>query len=120
MCSGRCIFGNTTTCSGNRGIRRSGVLAKDDGIVNAGCTVLVEKVTKTYPDGRMDILTRGQRRFELGMLNEDKDYRRGRVEFFDDEDEQPAPPELQRKALAQYRELVELGAVNSPGEPDTA
>ena len=35
------------------------VLAKDDGIVNAGCTVVVKEVLKTYADGRMDILTRG-------------------------------------------------------------
>ena len=37
------------------------VLAKDDGIVNAGCTVAVEKLLQKYPDGRMDVLTRGQR-----------------------------------------------------------
>ena len=41
------------------------VLAKDEGIVNAGCTVAVEKVLQMYPDGRMDILTRGRRRFEI-------------------------------------------------------
>ena len=35
------------------------VLARDDGIVNAGCTVKVEKVLQMYPDGRMDILTPG-------------------------------------------------------------
>src|SRR3954452_15477343 len=39
------------------------VLAKDEGIVNAGCTVKVERVLHRYPDGRMDILTMGQRRF---------------------------------------------------------
>ena len=50
------------------------VLAKDDGIVNAGCTVVVKEVLKTYPDGRMDILTRGVRRFEILGLNEDKAY----------------------------------------------
>src|SRR5438067_2796119 len=31
------------------------VLAKDEGIVNAGCTVIVDKVLEMYPDGRMDI-----------------------------------------------------------------
>ena len=35
------------------------VLAKEDGILNAGCTVMVEKVLEMYPDGRMDILTCG-------------------------------------------------------------
>src|SRR6476620_9896855 len=46
------------------------VLAKEDGIVNAGCTVIVEQMLKQYPDGRMDILTAGRRRFEVVTLNE--------------------------------------------------
>src|SRR4051812_31340685 len=58
------------------------VLAKDGGIVNAGCTVVVESVLQRYPDGRFDVLTRGQRRFRLLSLNEDKAYLRGEVEYF--------------------------------------
>jgi len=85
------------------------VLAKDDGIVNAGCTVIVEKVVKNYADGRMDIIARGVRRFEIVGLNEDKSYLRGEVEFFDDDEPGPAPADLQEKALAQYRGLLETG-----------
>ena len=85
------------------------VLAKDDGIVNAGCTVIVEKVVKNYADGRMDILTRGVRRFEILGLNEDKSYLRGEVEFFDDDEPGPGPADLQEKALVQYRGLLETG-----------
>jgi Lon protease-like protein len=48
------------------------VLAKEDGIVNAGCTVTVDKVLKTYADGRMDIITRGRRRFEVLSLDQDE------------------------------------------------
>ncbi len=66
------------------------VLAKEDGVVNAGCTVLVDRVVTTYDDGRMDILTRGARRFEILLLNEEKAYLRGEVQFFDDEEEGPA------------------------------
>jgi Lon protease-like protein len=85
------------------------VLAKDQGIVNAGCTVAVEKVLKSYADGRMDILTRGIRRFEIVGLNQDKSYLRGEVEFFDDDEPGPAPADLQEKALAQYRGILETG-----------
>ena len=88
------------------------VLAKEDGIVNAGCTVIVEKVLKNYADGRMDVLTRGVRRFEILGLNEDKSYLRGEVEFFDDEEPGPGPAELQEKALVQYRGLVETGELH--------
>jgi len=95
------------------------VLAKDDGIVNAGCTVVVKEVLKTYPDGRMDILTRGVRRFEILGLNEDKAYLRGEVQFFDDDDSAPAPPELREKALGQYRRLQEAGDLQAT-EPEAA
>jgi Lon protease-like protein len=96
------------------------VLARDNGIVNAGCTVIVEQVLKKYPDGRMDIITSGRRRFEVLMLNEEKDYLRGEVEFFDDDDAGPAPAELQRKALNEYKELIQNGLAHSRSEPDLA
>jgi Lon protease-like protein len=85
------------------------VLAKDEGIVSAGCTVAIQKVLKTYTDGRMDILTHGIRRFEIVGINEDKSYLRGEVEFFDDDDPGPASVDLQEKALVQYRGLLETG-----------
>ena len=94
------------------------VLAKDDGIVNAGCTVIVEKVLKRYPDGRLDVMTRGIRRFEILGLNEDKSYLRGEVEYFDDEDQGPAPADLQQKALAHYRGLLETGELRTTSDPE--
>jgi Lon protease-like protein len=94
------------------------VLAKKDGIVNAGCTVRVEKVLEMYPDGRMDILTRGERRFEIDGLNQEKDYLQAEVSFFDDEDVDTAPAEEREKAIEQYRVLNELGTARDHSEPD--
>ncbi|MGA2577290.1 MAG: LON peptidase substrate-binding domain-containing protein [Bryobacteraceae bacterium] len=96
------------------------VLAKEDGIVNAGCTVIVEKVLKSYPDGKMDILASGRRRFEVVMLDEEKDYLRGEVQFFDDDDANtPAPLEAQHAALTQYKSLLESRVLQPPTpEPD--
>jgi Lon protease-like protein len=93
------------------------VLAKDDGIVNAGCTVVVKEVLKRYADGRLDILTKGVRRFEILGLNEERAYLRGEVEFFDDDDLSPAPAELREKALVQYRSLRDAGEPPS-AEPE--
>ncbi len=93
------------------------VLARQDGIVNSGCTVVVERVLHTFEDGRMDILTRGRRRFEILSLNDDKSYLRGDVEFFDDEDPGPAAPELCDRALSQYRSLRELSEADTDEEP---
>ncbi|HZT33326.1 MAG TPA: LON peptidase substrate-binding domain-containing protein [Bryobacteraceae bacterium] len=94
------------------------VLAKDEGIVNAGCTVVVEKVLKEYPDGRMDILTSGRRRFEILFLNEEREYLRGEVEYFDDDDQEPVTEEMRRQVLEQYRALLETGETPGYGQPD--
>ena len=86
------------------------VLAKDEGIVSAGCTVAVEKVVQMYPDGRMDILAAGRRRFEISNLNEEKEWLEGEVSFFDDDDFAPAPADLREQAVARYRELNQLAS----------
>jgi len=82
------------------------VLASGNGILNAGCTAVVEKVTRTYEDGRMDIIARGRRRFEIFALDDEKSYLRASVQFYDDDDAL-APGELCRKALEAWRESRE-------------
>jgi len=93
------------------------VLAKEEGIVNAGCTVSIEKVLQMYSDGRMDILTRGQRRFEIESLNQERIYLQAEVTFFDDEDFEPTPAELRDQALSNYQQLNALDTENHE-EPD--
>ena len=98
------------------------VLSKDGGIVNAGCTVVVEAVPERYPDGRFNVLARGKRRFSLLAIDEEKPYLRGEVEFFDDEDWSPVSPELREQALKAYRHirktLQESGDDPREAEPD--
>jgi len=94
------------------------VLAREDGIVNAGCTVSVEKVLEMYPDGRMDILTVGSRRFEVAALNEEKSYLQGEVNFFDDEDFGPAPADVRQEALERYQMLDALPQTAERQMPD--
>jgi Lon protease-like protein len=83
------------------------VLASDKGIVSTGCTATVDRVLREYPDGRLDILTRGRRRFEVLLLNDERSYLRGAVEFFDDDEAdhdehtEPTPPDLLSFRLAQ-------------------
>jgi Lon protease-like protein len=96
------------------------VLAKDGGIVNAGCTVTVEKLVQIYPDGRMDVLTRGQRRFEILSLNEEKEYLQAEVNYFDDEDSGDPAPELRDQALAQFQTLMRLPGSSPRPDPDLA
>ncbi|MBV8731265.1 MAG: LON peptidase substrate-binding domain-containing protein [Acidobacteriia bacterium] len=94
------------------------VLAREDGIVNAGCTVIVEKLTEMHPDGRMDIVTRGRRRFEILSLNEEKSYLQAEVNYFEDEDFRPAPPDLKQQVLHHFDALRQLGVAREVAEPD--
>jgi len=97
------------------------VLAKDDGIVNTGCTVLVEKVITEYPDGRLDIMTRGVRRFEILYLNQERSYLQGEVDFFEDDAREDIPKHIKDKAVQHYRSLTESSGETRPyAEPEMA
>jgi len=86
------------------------VLASEKGILNTGCTATVDKLLREYPDGRMDILTTGRRRFEILRLNEDRSFLRGAIEFFDDEESAPPAAESRQQAIAAYNELRSLAS----------
>lgn len=81
------------------------ILASDKGIVNTGCTAMIDKVLRQYSDGRMDIIARGRRRFEIMMLNDERSFLRGSVEFFDDEEDSPIAPEIRQRAIDGYYEI---------------
>lgn len=82
------------------------VLAHDDpetgqsGIASAGCTAAVARLVHKYDDGRMDIIVRGSRRFEVLTLNQDEPCVRGEVAFFDDEEGGEVPGSDRRRDQA--------------------
>ncbi len=84
------------------------VLASEKGVVNTGCTATIDKVLRRYPDGRLDILTRGRRRFEILLLNDERPFLRGAVEFFDDEASDPPALDIQKLAVDGYNQMREL------------
>jgi len=98
------MMGDILPAEGEFGV----VLAKENGIVNIGCSAVIDRVMNRYPDGRLDLLTIGQRRFQIDSLDETKSYLRAEVEYFNDDDATEVPPELQQKAGAAYRKLLEL------------
>lgn len=93
------------------------VLAKDDGIVNIGCTATVDRVLQRYPDGRLDLLAVGQRRFRIVSVDEELTYLRAEVEYFNDEDAGDVPDDLRRQAIASYEKLREVESPNVIIEP---
>jgi len=84
------------------------VLARESSIVTTGCTAVIEKVLERYPDGRLDILTAGRRRFEILEVDEEETYLRATVEFFDDDESGGAPASLEQRGLDLYQRLREL------------
>jgi Lon protease-like protein len=74
---------------------------------NIGCTAHISKVLKIYDDGRMDILTRGHKRFIIHEVDEEKPYLQASVEYFDDAIE-PSTEELKTMALKGISLLEQL------------
>jgi len=87
------------------------VLAKEEGIVNVGCTATVDRILQRYPDGRLDLVAVGQRRFRIVSLDQEKSYLRAEIELFDEEDLKEVPDDLRRRAIAA---VDKLRAIDSP------
>lgn len=93
------------------------VLAKEDGIVNIGCTATVDRVLQRYPDGRLDLLAVGQRRFRIVSVDEELTYLRAEVEYFNDEEVGEVPEELRQQAISGYEKLRAVETPNVIIEP---
>ena len=76
------------------------VLADEKGVRNFGCSARIVKVMEEFPDGRMNILTRGEGRFRILHTNDDRPYLTADVEFFDDRPEDAPSAILTKKILA--------------------
>jgi Lon protease-like protein len=83
-----------------------------------GCTAAVERVLNRYPDGRLDLLTVGRRRFEILSLDDEGPFLRGAVEYFDDDEFEPVEMGVRQQALDRYRELCELSEPFSFQNPE--
>lgn len=59
------------------------------GMNHIGCSAIVSDIFKSYPDGRMDILIAGVKRFKITNLKDGvKPYYTAEVEYFDDDQPQ--------------------------------
>jgi Lon protease-like protein len=60
------------------------ILAAGQSVAAVGCTAEIVQKIKNYPDGRMDILTKGREVFHLTELFDEKEYYEGAVEYVQD------------------------------------
>ncbi len=71
------------------------VLVGEGGIHKIGCAARITQVLEKFPDGRMNILTLGEQRFEVFRVYDTRPYFEGEVSDFHDE-EGDDPTELCR------------------------
>ncbi len=102
------------------------VLAEGAGHRNIGCAARIAEVTEEFPDGRLNILARGEERFRIIRVREDRSYPSAEVEYFGDRApgraEEALPADLVEKALAALSEARgedrPPGGGRSGGEPE--
>jgi Lon protease-like protein len=96
------------------------VRAKEEGIAEIGCTAEIVTVTKEYPDGRSDILTRGVKRFEVMGVNQERSFLQAEVFYLEDEPNNASADEI-TQAMKLHGEIMALAGVEpegiSPAEP---
>jgi len=83
------------------------VRIKEEGFVNVGCTAEIINVLKKYDDGRMNILTEGQRRFEVLRVNEERSFLQAEVFYLSDEPDLALTAE-QERAVQLHGEIMRL------------
>lgn len=92
------------------------VRAQRDGLAVIGCTARILRVLHRYDDGRMDIMCRGEQRFEIEMLENTRAYLEAQVDFFEDDGE-PAPRSLKEECMALHFETMELAGLETAEMP---
>jgi Lon protease-like protein len=94
------------------------VRALDDGIAEIGCTAEIATITKEYPDGRMDLVAEGRKRFEVLELNRERSFLQAEVLMVPDEPG-TASPEDKARAIHAHLEVLSLaGAVQDLSAAD--
>ena len=82
-------------------------------IQTIGCTASIVGVLKRYSDGRLDILTHGEKRFVIKDIYDRKPYLEGRVTFFDDEPDEntEACQKLARRGMALLKQFTTIAEI---------
>ncbi len=96
------------------------VLVTPKGVVNIGCTALIDRVIERYEDGRLDVLAVGQRRFQIHSLDFERPFLRGAVQYFDDEDPEPVPEGLPEQVMEPYIALRDMKGSHRFPAPKTS
>ncbi len=84
------------------------VLSRGNGVLRTGSTATVEQVVQRFEDGRMVIITFGRQRFEILAIQTDRSFFQAEVQYFEDDDLEPASSQTILLALERFEELARL------------
>jgi Lon protease-like protein len=96
-----CLLGEAGSMQRQFGI----VWLSDRGLGPVGCACEIEEVLERMDDGRLNILARGQRPFQLIERQDDLPYPAGVIEFVEEAEEEP-DTKAAESAQELYRDLV--------------
>lgn len=81
------------------------------GFANIGCTAEILNVLKAYPDGSMDILAEGRKRFAVLQINQERSFFQAEVFYLEDENDLPAAASIE-KAIQLHGEIMKLAGAH--------
>jgi ATP-dependent Lon protease len=93
------------------------VLSRENGIATVGCTAVVRRVARTYPDGRMDIITIGESAYRVRAVHKDKEYLEATVDLMAD-DFEPGSGAAASELLTLFTDCHLLLHGSPPGDID--
>jgi len=94
------------------------VRALDEGMADIGCTAEIVTVTKEYPDGRLDLIAEGRKRFEVLELDRNRSFLQAKILLIADESGDAAPEDKTRAIQAHFEILSLAGAVQDLSAAD--
>jgi len=86
------------------------VRAVEQGLAEVGCTAEIVTVVKEHPDGRLDLVTEGRKRFELLRVNQERSFLQAEVLMIDDEPGIPSQEDSSRAAQLHSELMTIAGA----------
>jgi Lon protease-like protein len=97
------------------------VRALEEGLADVGCTAEIITVVKEYPDGRLDLVTEGRRRFEVVRVNQERSFLQAEVLMIADDPGKPPASDTTR-AVQLHADLLALAGARqdiSAADPAT-
>jgi ATP-dependent Lon protease len=83
------------------------VRSEEETLADVGTTARIERIVNRYEDGRLDIAVRGEERFRLLEVHDEKSYYTADVALLEEEQES-LDPDLKERAITQHMKLLEL------------